>query len=80
METQLKPPTQPRKISEADARRVAHFKEFITDGTSAEHLHKTLVNLYINYTRLLILEPDKINPKTSDDELYYLSEFIEITE
>lgn len=80
MENILKPPTQPRKIGEADARRIAHFKEFITNGTDPAHLHKTLIGIYINYTRLLILQPDKIETATTDDELYYLSELIAISE
>jgi hypothetical protein len=68
-----------RQISEANAKRIQAFKELITIAADAEILHKTLNKVYINYTRLLLQAPDKVNSNT-DNELYYLSELIEILE
>lgn len=79
MEAQLKPPMQPRNISEADTKRIAEFKEFITVGTDAEDMRKTLNGLYVNYTRLLVKHPDLIDDET-DLELFYLSTLVEILE
>jgi len=79
MENQLKPPTQPKRVSEADMLRIDGFRKLITHEVNPVDLRKGLTQLYFNYTGFLVKKPDDI-AHTATDELYYLTLLIEILE
>jgi len=68
-----------RDVTEADAKRIAEFKELIIVDAEAKHLQKVLSEIYRNYTRLLVQHPDMISTST-DDELCYLGMIIDVLE
>ncbi|MBD1385730.1 hypothetical protein IDJ75_10610 [Mucilaginibacter rigui] len=59
------------------AEMVEHFKQYITGGIDPVIARKALTQLYVNYTRSLVRQPDQITNAT-EDQLYVLAEFIEI--
>jgi hypothetical protein len=76
MEHQLKPPTQPRKVSEADTAKLAAFKTWLLDY-GAEYLSKTFLSIYFEYTQLMARSPDQITSEMSGS-LYDLQLLIQI--
>ena len=76
MDTTMKPPTQPRKVSDDDAARIAEFKKWLLDY-KAEFLMKSFMNIYFEYTQILADNPVKICTDTASD-LYNMQVFIEI--
>ncbi|WP_295714378.1 hypothetical protein [Mucilaginibacter sp.] len=77
MEHQLKPPTQPRQLSEADTKRVNAFKKLITIETEAVNIREMLIKAYINYAGALVSNPNQIS-HSAEDELYNLSLMIDV--
>ena len=71
-------------IKEQDKKRIELFKQFITVSSDADSIRKALTRVYMNYSRLLIRAAS--NDDTSfinhsiDDDLYTLSEIIEVLE
>ena len=86
METELKTPTQPRELGEAeqrkleaDTKRINDFKEYITVEAEAPKIRKGLTSIYMAFTRMLIMYPN-LQPLNIVDDLYYLTAIIEILE
>ena len=78
MENQLKPPTQPRKVSEDDAIRISAFKSLILEN-GADYVKKTFMNIYFDYSQLLTKDATNVRVDTSS-ELYILQCLIEVLE
>jgi len=62
---------------ESVAGMVKHFEQFIIEGIDPVLARKALTQIYVNYTRSLIVNPDTIS-NYDNDQLYVLAELIEI--